>query len=425
MLGWSRRIASFSPSWNPETRLPRVAGIAVPSTSPATARGLASTFSLLLVASLCATSVAASPEERCEVDKPKSGRSTKKSAKADATEKSGSTRPGSTGKNRGQPDPAQQAEKERKQAERRRQLVAHIAREMRFAASKERRQAMTRILGLEPSEQSELLPTVLGLAESDADPLVREAALRLLGNLKQDRAVPALIKALDDPSAEILQAAIGSLSRLKAGAAGPRLLQLIEKRDLRERDETNSAIIRALGAIAHKPAAEFLRKGAQKSDTHVETKQSILLFLGDIRDEPSRDFLTKLAQDPEQPVLSRAYSVNSLGRIGNKSDATPLRQLIGKIRAMRNSAEQAKLSGLRFQLISALIRLGDRTVEDELLAAARDDDPLVRARAVKQLGELKLARARPLLCYKYRHDSSPGVRRAARKAILAVDGKGD
>ena len=301
--------------------------------------------------------------------------------------------------------------------------MAFLISQMRFSVSTERRQAIQRIPSLEKDEQAQTFPVLLSQATADSDPLVREASLRMLGRLKHEPAVPILIKALEDDHSEILEAAIGAIGNMKAAAAGPKLLELIRKRSLHERNDTNDSIIRALGTIKHAPAKEHFRKMAQAKETHEQTRQSILLFFGDLKDRDARDILLKIVADQEQPVLSRAYAANAIGRIGNAPDSARLQKILSEIRAMRNGVERAKLSGLRLQLISALIRLGDRGVEEELYAAARDDDVSVRARAIKQLGELKLSAARPLLCFKYKHDPSPAVRRTARRAIKLLDGK--
>ena len=351
---------------------------------------------------------AESMPQRCEVDDSK-----KKARSKDANPKKG---PG-----KAKPPPAVAVSEARR--ERRRKSILFLKAQLQFAVSTDRRQAIQRIPELEESERKEVLPTLLSQAGADSDPLVREASLRMLGRLKHLPAVPTLIKALDDENSEILAAAIGAIGNIEAAAAGPRLFELIQNRNLHERNDINDSIVRALGKLQHTPAVEFLRKKAQDKETHEQTRQSILLFLGDLKDGGAREYLQKIAADTDQPVLSRAYAVNALGRIGNRADSPQLQKILAGIRAMRNGAERAKLSGLRLYLISALIRLGDRSVEEELYAAARDDDVYVRTRAIKQLGELKLAAARPLLCFKYKHDPSPAVRRTARRAIMSVDGK--
>lgn len=356
---------------------------------------------------------AAPSDNRCEIEPPK--KKAKKSAGRAA--KSGSAKSGS-GKEKTVDPKVAAARKER-----RNKAMTFLKASLQFAVSTDRRQAIQRIPSLESDEQAETFPILIKQANADSDPLVREASLRMLGRLKHEPAIPSFIKALDDESDEIVEAAIGAIGTVKAKAAGPKLVALIKKRSLKERSDTNDAIVRALGILQFTEASDFLRQKAADKETHEQTRQSILLFLGDVKDASSREYLQKITADSEQPVLSRAYAVNALGRIGDKSDSPKLRKVLADIRAMRNGSERAKLNGLRLQLISALIRLGDKGVEEELFSAARDDDAYVRTRAIKQLGELKLKSARPLLCFKYKHDASRAVRRAARKAILSVDGK--
>lgn len=368
---------------------------------------------LLLIAAISPAALGAENADRCEIKKkPKKPKRTRPPEQTKSKDPKVEER---------RKELARLAEERR--IENRKKGLEFMIGQLRYGVSANRRQAIGRIPALDDDEKAQVLPILLKLAKSDSDSLVRESALRMIGHLKHKPGVPILEVALDDTDKDLVRAAVASLGRIKAASAAPKILTLLKKSKLDEQNELDELLIRTLGQLEYGEAGAYLLGKAEEKETAHQVVENILLFLGEVKYQPARSFLLKKAEDKDAGVLIRAYSVNAIGRLGNKADAPALQKILKEIAAIRKSDERAKLSGLRLHLIAALIRLGDKSVEKEIVAAARDDDAFVRSRAVKQLGELKLASARPLLCFRYLHDPSKGVRRAARRAIMAIDGE--
>ena len=167
---------------------------------------------------------------------------------------------------------------------------------------------------------------------------------------------------------------------------------------------------------------DFFRTKAADDDTHAEVRNSVVLFFGRVNALETSDFLHKIAADEDAGILTRSYAINSLGRMKQPKSLEPLRKLLKEIRSFKNKSERVRYNVMKLQLYAALIRLGDKSVHKRILAAAKNNDANVRVRAIKQLGEIRLKTARPMLCYKFKHDGSRAVRKAAREAIKSIDG---
>ena len=261
------------------------------------------------------------------------------------------------------------------------------------------------------------------LLTGDSDPLLREAVAALLGKLKDKGAEDPLILSLKDESDDVRMAAVRALVKLESTRSENGLSELVRKQDFAKKSNLLEATVRALGKLKFKKPLPVLRARLKDEATHHEVKLVILLYLGDVKDDGSYDYLLKTARDDDARPQARAYAANSLGRLGNKKAISPLRGILKELRKEKNSRKKARYSQLKIQITAALIRLGDNSVYGELVSASRDDDPAVRARAVRQMGDMKLKKARELLCFKYRNDVSRKVRGAAKKAIYKIDGR--
>jgi HEAT repeat protein len=243
--------------------------------------------------------------------------------------------------------------------------------------------------------------------------------------MKHKASVDTFIAALGDSRMEVALAAIAALGDVKSERAGDPLAELVRKADFTTNDPTTTAAIRLLGRLKYRAVSEFLKTKADDQSTHGEVRLSIVLYFGRAGAVDMNDFLVGLVQDEDLEVITRSYAVNSVGKLGQQSSIPALREQLEKIRTLANPRDRARFSPLKLQLLTALVRLGDDSVEKELLAAARDDDARVRVRAIGQIGEARMRDARDLLEYIVSHDPSAGARRAAEKALKQLDGAED
>lgn len=286
-----------------------------------------------------------------------------------------------------------------------------------YASSTERRNEIRKIKGLAADEQKLLIPDVIKLCTEDLDPNVRETSIRILTEMKTQEAEKAFLTALKDKVDDVQLAGISGLREIRSKAAGPPLVELLKTLDAKKEQTKYSSIMRALGALHHKTDSAPLIKTAEEADTHEEIRRSIILYLGDVKAQDGYEFLIKLARNEEKEPDLRAYAVNSIGRMKEARAVPDLKQILETIRNQKSPKERARMSRLRFQSMVALMRLGDRSMVPEVMSAARDDDPVVRLRAVRQLGEMRTPEAKELLEFKSKYDENARVKKAAKLAL--------
>jgi len=130
-------------------------------------------------------------------------------------------------------------------------------------------------------------------------------------------------------------------------------------------------------------------------------------------DKPTNALIYQLNRDED--VMGRMWALGQLSeRRKDKSTAAAEKELIAK--SIATSLAQDKFWGMRFEDAAALQDATGDAVKTALLAATKDKNPRVRARAIQALGALK----DPTLVTTYQDaldDESYGVIRAAAEAL--------
>lgn len=310
-------------------------------------------------------------------------------------------------------------------AERQKELNL-LKQQMLFAPSTERRQAIHQVERLKKeSEQEFFLETLRKLALEDMDPLVREASIRLLADIKDKGSADVFQKALDDDMRPVMREALRGLGRIEQKSSAQRIFELLQEEEFKENDNVTVGMIRTLADLESKIAADFLAGIYAKDDTNLEIQRAILLYYGNAKVEGRKDWLTEILKDKNEDIIARSYAANALGKIKSPDSVEPLKDVLEEIRNLRSSRERARHNPLKQQAILALIRLDDKSILPELKAAALDDDASVRLRAVKQIGQLKIQEFRDMLEYKAKHEPSRSVKKAAQEALDILDGKAE
>ena len=208
-----------------------------------------------------------------------------------------------------------------------------------------------------PAQQFEDLVKSLGAGE-DYERAERARKLAELGN---KQAVPALIKALKDPAAQVRYAAAEALGQLgDQRAVGPLVLQL--------RDRSH---------WAQQGAAEALQK-LKWSPPDEQAKAWFLAALGDLGAAAK---LGKVAYEPILQVLTddrattRAYAAEALGLLGDTRAVKPL-----------TAAMADRDSDVQRQAMRALLKL-DKEGFAAVVAALKHTNMFVRLAAVEALAE--------------------------------------
>ncbi len=310
-----------------------------------------------------------------------------------------------------------------RETEKREKALKKLKLDIRFAASEERRRSIKKVKKLKEGEREDFIPLLMELAEKDLDPLVRDSTIQALGDMNSRRAAPILEKSLEDDNPDVRRSAVRAIRKIDAKQSAPALEKMVRKEDFSENNLILSSALLTLGNFRYRTIAPFLVEKAKEGRTNYEMRRAILLYLGNARSTESYDYLLETATNENEDAALRAYAVNALGKIKNPEAAQPLHAILENLRTLKSKRERIRFNSLKLQLIVALIRLGDESVVPEILATARDDDPTVRLRAIRQLGNMKLEQARDLLEYKAEHDPSVRVRKAAQKSLRQIKGE--
>jgi HEAT repeat protein len=221
--------------------------------------------------------------------------------------------------------------------------------------------------------RKEIAAILRPLLREDAEPVVRAAAGRALGRLGVREAVPDLIGALADKSADVRVVAAAALWRLPDPSAVPALL---------ERCKDSEAAAREWSALA----------------------------LGVIGDRKAVAQLVSLLDDSVRSV--RLAAVRSLGRVG---DPVAIKPLLGYLSAPQRDDEE------KDEVINSLasIHSPERVhALVQLLSAEHDDTQKIRL--IMALGQVGDAPVIPRLKRHTESGQPSAVRNAATEAIASV-----
>jgi hypothetical protein len=157
------------------------------------------------------------------------------------------------------------------------------------------------ILGLRRLEVFDASPLISPLLTPDHPQSVRLSAARALGPLQNPVAIPALQRALDDPSSKVQMWAIRSLGELKDRESLEPLVDRLEDDDWGIR--ANAA--RALGEIGDQRATKALV--SQLNDPQRTVRLSVIKALVSLRDPSGLEALEEAAADGGK-VRGRPYA---------------------------------------------------------------------------------------------------------------------
>ena len=158
------------------------------------------------------------------------------------------------------------------------------------------------------------VPALLNTFKADTDPHVRDVAAQALGDIADPAAVPGLIDVLNDRNLHIEDRAARILGEIADPAAVPALIDALRASDARLR--TSAA--EALGMIADRRAVPPLIKAL--GDTDVTVRASAAFALADIGDATQAEHLLPLLNDSDLAVRRRA--ARGLAMLGRSEGVT-------------------------------------------------------------------------------------------------------
>jgi HEAT repeat protein len=139
---------------------------------------------------------------------------------------------------------------------------------------------------------------------------VRSSAADALGKIGDDRAIPGLLKLVEDSDSDVRRSAADALGKIGDAQAIPGLLKLVEDSD----SDVRRSAADALGKIGDAQAIPGLLKLVEDSDSDV--RRSAADALGKIGDDQAIPGLLKLVEDSDSDV--RRMAADALGKIAKQ-----------------------------------------------------------------------------------------------------------
>ena len=300
-----------------------------------------------------------------------------------------------------------------------------IEKVLKFGSNKERKEAMRELSHLSTEGLEDLVKIVSETLANDNDNGIKVSCLRTLADLEVKTESQNIIEALKNKSDDVKDAAIHAIQKLKIEEASTELDALLKTQDFTKSSTMVASTINTLSDLeSGKNSSEFLENKFRDKTTSMDLRSSIALYFGKIKDNKAESALIEIATDESEDVTLRSYSVNSLGKMNSPRSVSELRSMLAKINESKSKSDIKKYSGLKLYVISALIVLGDKDILKDLIVYAKDDDPAVRLRAIKQLGEVPDSTVIELMEYKAQRDPNRKVQELAKKILEEWKQKG-
>ncbi|WP_174232272.1 HEAT repeat domain-containing protein [Leptospira mayottensis] len=289
---------------------------------------------------------------------------------------------------------------------------------LKFGTTKERAMAL-RELEEFPSEHSGALIEQLGkILDRDPDWMMRVYAIRTVSELKLTQYEESILKLLKSDQPDIQRESIYATKKLKLEKAAPILFEILKAQDFTKNSNLTVGLLDTLGEFPPQEAiSSFLLARLNENFNDPEIRAQIALLFGKNKDKKAESALLEIYKDSKEPITLRSFSVSSLGKMKSISSMQAIKEELEKIRNLKGKEEIKDSQRLKIHSITALVSMGDKDILEELYAYARDDDPVVRLRAIKHLTDTEDMSVLEILEYKAQRDPSEKVKKAAKAAI--------
>lgn len=305
------------------------------------------------------------------------------------------------------------------------ELLNRIRDALKYGNSQQVRDALNTLSRLTEAEQKSLLPELKQTCKSQDGLVIRKMA-EFIGNAPFKDLDDELARFLKDKTHEqVFFSTVGALARKKPASALPVLIEEIREQDFSKPGNRIPDAVHLLTVYKDTSLQPYLVEKLQAADTYADYRSGILKYLGESTpwNEQLKGQVLKLFQDDAEPLTVRGSAAYALGKAQVNEARSILKDALSKIDNLKSADEKKRYTRFRMQIIASLILLKDNEVREILYAMARDDDEIVRARAIHQIGQLKIEDARELLLYKSKFDPSARVQKEAKKALSALDGQ--
>ncbi|EMJ95023.1 HEAT repeat protein [Leptospira kirschneri str. JB] len=289
---------------------------------------------------------------------------------------------------------------------------------LKFGTTKERAMALREIEGFPPEHSGILIDQLGKILDKDPDWMMRVYTIRTVATLKLTQYEESILKLLKNEQPDIQKESIYATKKLKFEKAVPILFEILKTQDFTKNSNLTVGLLDALGDFPpQEESSSFLLARLHENFNDPEIRAQIALFFGKNKDKKAENTLLEIYKDPKEPITLRSFSVSSLGKMKSISSMQTIKEELEKIRNLKNKQEVKDFQPLKIHSITALVSMGDKDILEELYAYARDDDPVVRLRAIKHLTDTGDMSVLEILEYKAQKDPSEKVKKAAKTAI--------
>ena len=203
----------------------------------------------------------------------------------------------------------------------------------------------------------------------------------------------------------------------------PYLEEEVKKGDFYEDDGRLKESIRVLGKLGYDKIRSFLWEKFLEEGTHKENQLAIVDYFSYVGLEEKRDkeiinkFLEILKED-YYPLSLRARVAYALSKNQISSSLPVIREVFEEIEKIGDLDKKKKYARFRLSLVRALFLLGDPSSWKLLKELLRDNDPMIRLRALSYLKDrIEDPEVQEMLSYKAEYDPSSRVRKKAQELL--------
>ncbi|MCG6193190.1 HEAT repeat domain-containing protein [Leptospira sp. FAT2] len=289
---------------------------------------------------------------------------------------------------------------------------------LKFGTTKERAMALRELEDFPPEHSGALIDQLGKILDKDPDWMMRVYAIRTVAELKLTQYGESILKLLKSEQADVQRESIYATKKLKLEKAAPILFEILKTQDFTKNSNLTVGLLDALGEFPPQDdASSFLLARLGESFNDPEIRAQIALFFGKSKDKKAEGQLLEIYKDSKEPITLRSFSVSSLGKMKSISSMPAIKEELEKIRNLKSKNDVKDFQPLKIHSVTALVSMGDKDILEELYAYARDDDPVVRLRAIKHLTDTGDMSVLEILEYKAQRDPSEKVKKAAKAAI--------
>lgn len=189
----------------------------------------------------------------------------------------------------------------------------------------------------EALESEEALPLWIDTLRNDEDPGVKQWAARILGNIGDPEAVPALTEALGDHR-EVRDAATDALMQIGEEEAAAAFAEGLD-------NESRDAVVHCLVQLSRLESTEHVGaivETAQSSDPLVA--ETAINTLGDIGASGAVEDLASIAVDDSRETSVRRTAIVNIGRIGGEGAQQQLDSIVETLQEQEGSEDLVEVA---------------------------------------------------------------------------------